>query len=138
MKQLYRYFIIILIAGVLDAIWLSNMTSSFYKPELGNLLLSKPNAIPAILFYIIYAVGILVFAVNPALKLKSPIKALVFGALLGLVAYSTYDLSNLATVNGFTNTVALVDILWGMTLTGSVSVLTYFIVNNSSKSKRKS
>jgi uncharacterized membrane protein len=138
MKQLYRYFIIILIAGVLDAIWLSNMTSSFYKPELGHLLLSKPNAIPAILFYLIYAVGILVFAVNPALKLKSPIKALVFGALLGLVAYSTYDLSNLATVNGFTNTVALVDILWGMTLTGSVSVLTYLIVNNSSNHKRKS
>ena len=138
MKQLYRYFIIILIAGVLDAIWLSNMTSSFYKPELGHLLLSKPNAIPAILFYLIYAVGILVFAVNPALKLKSPIKALVFGALLGLVAYSTYDLSNLATVNGFTNTVAIVDILWGMTLTGSVSVLAYFIVNNSSNHKRKS
>ena|SRR5687768_4136651 len=117
------------IMGVLDALWLVLVANNFYKSQLGSLLLEKPNMPAAILFYIIYVVGIVAFVISPALEKQSWQHALGYGALFGLVAYATYDLTNLATLKGFTLKLVAVDLLWGAALTGVVSLATYLIVN---------
>lgn len=109
----------------LDIAWLSTMGRSFYKTQLGDLLLPQPALIPAAAFYLLYAAGIVIFAVAPAVREGSWTVALTYGALLGLIAYGTYDLSNLATVKGFTTAVALVDLAWGTVVTALTAAGAY-------------
>ncbi len=116
------------VMAVFDAFWLTTVASKFYKTQIGSLLLDKPNMTAAVLFYIIYVVGIVAFVVGPALEKGSWMHALGFGALFGFVAYATYDLTNLSTLKGFTATVVVVDMLWGAFLTAAVSVITYGII----------
>ncbi len=87
--------------AVIDAVWLTVVANKFYKSQIGSLLLDKPNFAAAILFYLIYVVGIVVFALSPALEDNSWKMALGLGALFGFVAYATYDLTNLSTLKGF-------------------------------------
>jgi uncharacterized membrane protein len=101
----------------LDVVWLSTMGRTFYKEQLGSLLLERPAMLPAVAFYLLYAAGVVFFAVMPAVREQSLLTALLNGAVLGLVAYATYDLSNLATLKGFTTAVGLVDLAWGTVLT---------------------
>ncbi len=115
--------------AAIDAVWLSIVANKFYKSQIGQLLLDKPNMVAAALFYIIYVVGIVAFAVSPALEKGSWQYALGMGALLGFVAYATYDLTNLATLKGFTNKVVIVDMIWGTVLTGTVSLLAYSAIS---------
>ena len=115
--------------GVLDFLWLGFIAKSLYANELGKLLLEKPNMTAAIAFYVIYVIGVVIFVVNPALTSGSIWSALGYGALFGLVAYATYDLTNLATVNGFTLKVALIDMSWGAFITAATSGVTYFIIS---------
>ena len=116
------------IMGIIDAIWLSVVANKFYKSQLGPLLLEKPNMIAAVLFYVIYVIGIVVFAVMPAVAAGDWKVALGLGALLGLVAYAAYDLTNLATLKGFPVKIVIVDLLWGTALTAAVAALTYWVV----------
>jgi len=118
------------IMAVLDAFWLSVVASKFYKEQLGSILLSKPNMLPAIIFYAIYVMGIVLFVLSPALEKQSWQYALGFGALFGLVAYATYDLTNLSTMKGFNARVVVVDLLWGTILTGTVALLAYLILRH--------
>ena len=115
--------------AALDALWLGLVANKFYKSQLGRLLLEKPNMLAAVLFYVIFVIGIVVFAVMPAVAAGSWKLALGYGALLGLVTYATYDLTNLATLKGFPLKVVIVDLIWGMVLTASVAALTYLIVS---------
>lgn len=123
----------LLVAGglmaVIDAVWLSVVANKFYKSQLGPLLLEKPNMIPAVIFYIIFVIGVVVFAVMPAVQAGDWKVALGLGALLGLVTYATYDLTNHATLRGFPLTVVIVDLVWGVALTATVATLTYLIVS---------
>ncbi len=112
------YGLTALIFLAIDAVWLSKMTTAFYRPEMGALLRARPDFAVAIAFYLLYVVGIVVFAGLPALEAGSPMRALLAGALFGLVAYATYDLTNLATINGFPWRVAVVDMVWGACVTG--------------------
>lgn len=115
-KYLILYGAAALIFFPLDFIWLSTMVSRLYQKELGSLLLPNPNLAVAGLFYLAYLVGVVVLVSVPA---DGDIgKALLLGAVLGFVAYGTYDLTNLSTVKGFTPTVAVVDMIWGTVLTG--------------------
>ncbi|MEO5950284.1 MAG: DUF2177 family protein [Candidatus Saccharimonadales bacterium] len=116
------------VMGVFDAFWLTVVANKFYKSQIGTLLLEKPNMTAAILFYIIYVVGVVVFVISPALEKGSWLYALTYGALFGLVAYATYDLTNLSTIKGFTVKLVVVDLLWGAFLTAGVSVITYAII----------
>ncbi len=116
------------IMGVLDAIWLKIGAKYVYRPEIGQLLLDKPNMGAAILFYVIYLVGVIVFVINPALEKDSWTHALVYGAFFGFVAYATYDLTNLATIKGFSVKVVAIDLLWGTLLTATVAVGSFWIV----------
>ena len=116
------------IMGALDYLWLGFIAKKLYYAEMGKLLLDKPNMVPALIFYLIYVVGVLVFVVNPALAKDSWIYALGMGALLGLVAYGTYDLTNLATMKDFPIKIVIIDLLWGMLITSVVSVGAFFII----------
>lgn len=108
----------------IDFVWLSR-TMGFYKLELGDLLAEKPNLLIAGMFYPLYVAGVIVLAVMPAERNGSWITALLLGGILGLVAYGTYDLTNLATLKGWSQKVALVDIVWGTFLTAASSLAGY-------------
>ncbi len=114
--------------GAIDALWLGVIAKKFYSSQVGKLLLDNPNMIAAVAFYVIYLVGVVVFVVNPALEKGSWQYALGYGALFGLVAYATYDLTNLATLKGWTMKLVAVDLVWGAALTALVSVITYAVV----------
>lgn len=114
-KYLILYAACAVIFFPLDFVWLSTMSKSFYQKELGSLLLPNPNLVVAGLFYLAYLVGVVALVAGPAEG--DVVKAAIYGAVLGFVAYGTYDLTNLATINGFTPTVAAVDMAWGTALT---------------------
>jgi uncharacterized membrane protein len=114
-KYLILYAAVAVVFFPLDFIWLSTMGKNFYIPELGSLMLPKPNLVIAGLFYLAYVAGIVALVAAPAEGYM--VKALIFGAILGLVAYGTYDLTNLSTIEGFSPKVAVVDLAWGTTLT---------------------
>lgn len=107
--------------GILDALWLTVIARSFYESQIGPLLLAEPNMIAALLFYVVYLIGVVVFVIQPALAHASIKSAITKGALFGFVAYATYDLTNLATIAGFTTTLVVVDLIWGATLTATVA-----------------
>ena len=114
-KYLILYAACAVVFFPLDFIWLSTMGKTFYQRELGSLLLPNPNLVVAGLFYLAYLVGVVILVAAPAEG--DVIKALLLGAVLGFVAYGTYDLTNLSTINGFTPAVAAVDMAWGTVLT---------------------
>lgn len=113
----------------LDFIWLSFASGAFYRPQLGDLLLPKPNLTVAALFYLLYVVGVVVFAVMPGYGARSWLVAASLGALLGVVAYGTYDFTNLSTIKGWTTTVSLVDLAWGTVLTALAATAGYAALN---------
>ena len=103
---------------IIDFIWLSNAARIIYKPEIGPLLLERPRIPPAIAFYLLYAIGLAVFVIRPAVLGGSAFTALWMGCLFGLVAYGTYDLTNAATLRGWSLKVTVIDMAWGSALTG--------------------
>jgi len=123
-----KYYITATIIFVLiDAVWLSVVAKNFYKNNIGHLMAKKPNFVPAVVFYALYILGVVFFAVNPAIDKASLNYALGAGAFLGLLMYATYDLTNNATLKNWPAKVTLIDMIWGATLTGSVSAITYLI-----------
>ena len=102
---------------LLDIFWLSTMAKRLYRPELGDLIADKFRPAPAICFYLIYVIGVTYFAALPALAENSGTHALLNGAALGALAYSTYDLTNHATLKRWSLRVTLIDIAWGVALT---------------------
>ena len=99
--------------GLLDFIWLGYISKRLYYGEMGAILLEKPNMAAAMLFYVIYVIGVIVFVINPAHAKDSLAYAAGYGALFGMVAYVTYDLTSLAVVKGFSAKVVVIDLLWG-------------------------
>lgn len=102
---------------IVDAIWLTIMAEALYRPLLGDKLVEGFALAPAVVFYLIYIAGIVYFAVLPALEDGSVARAAINGAILGLVAYATYDLTNQATLRDWPLAVTLADIPWGMFVT---------------------
>jgi uncharacterized membrane protein len=111
----------------IDAVWLGVISKNFYRTHLGNLLRDSFNMAPAIIFYLLYIVGLMVFVIVPAVNNGSIAQAAGLGILFGLVAYATYDLSNFATLKNWPLTIVVADLLWGMFISGTVSVIAYFI-----------
>ena len=127
MRIPFIYAICTVIFFAIDMLWLGFFARNFYKEKLGFLLSDKVNWAAAIVFYLIYIGGILFFAVLPALREQSWTTAVLNGAILGMLCYATYDLTNMATISGWPLVVVIVDIIWGIVLTGSASVITYFV-----------
>ena len=109
----------------IDAVWLAVVARGFYRRQLGFLLSDQPNWWAAVVFYLLFVVGLLVFAVVPGLQAGSLRKVLLLGAFFGLVTYATYDLTNLATVKNWPWIVTLVDMAWGAVLAAAVSAIGY-------------
>lgn len=129
MEFILGFVIVAFVFAVIDAIWLK-LSSGFYKREIGGLLLEKPNFRAAIIFYAIYVIGIVVFAVMPALNGNSWVVAVGYGALLGLVAYATYDLTNLATLKNWSQKVVIIDMLWGTVVTALSATVAYLSLSS--------
>lgn len=114
--------------GVLDFIWLGVVAKKIYYDEMGSILLKKPNMAPAVLFYAIYVIGVVVFVVLPSLATGTWVSAVGMGALFGFVAYATYDLTNLATLKGFSKKIVVIDLAWGAFITAAVSLFSFMAV----------
>ena len=106
---------------IIDSIWLGLVARNFYRDQLGSLMLPSPNFVVAAAFYLVFAAAVVILAVRPGLDAGSAITAIGFGAVLGLAAYGTYDMSNLATLKGWPLTLSFVDMAWGTVLTGVAS-----------------
>lgn len=115
-----------LVFFALDFVWLSTMGATFYKARMGDLMLAQPNLAVAGLFYLVYVGGIVFLAIAPALSQSSWTYALIAGAVLGLVAYGTYDFTNLATLKNWSVSMSLVDLAWGTGLTALAASAGYF------------
>jgi uncharacterized membrane protein len=123
------YIVAVVTFFVIDLVWLGFVARSFYRNQMGHLMRTDVNWAAAIVFYLVFVVGIVVLAVWPAVERQSLGHAIALGALLGLVTYAAYDLTNLATLEGFPFGVVLVDMTWGTVLCGSVSAVTYLVAS---------
>jgi uncharacterized membrane protein len=121
------YFIALPVFFAIDMLWLGFIARNFYKNQIGFLMKPDVNWTAAIIFYLLFLIGLIVFVIEPAFSRKEWSFALLAGALFGLITYATYDLTNLATLKDWPLKVVVVDMAWGAILAASVSVTTYFI-----------
>ncbi len=112
---------------ICDAVWLGVVARPFYAREIGPLLLEDPDFAVAGAFYVLYLVGVVAFAMLPGLQSGSLRTTSWRAALFGLIAYATYDLTNLATLKGFSAVVAIVDMAWGTILTATAATVGLWI-----------
>ena len=117
-----------LIFLVIDVIWLSFATKSFYRPLIGNLLTDKPVMWAAALFYILYVLGMAIVVIQPCMDSESIFKTVYTGFMFGLVAYGTYNLTNMAVLKGWSPTVTFVDMFWGGSLTAISATTGLYLV----------
>ena len=113
--------------AAVDSVWLIIMSTRLYKPEIGELMAENFRLGPAIIFYLLYITGILVFAVQPALASGKWQTALVQGALFGFFCYMTYDMTNYATLKVWSLKVTILDLMWGTFLTGSAATIGFVV-----------
>jgi uncharacterized membrane protein len=121
------YFATLVAFFAIDIVWLGLVARTFYRKYIGYLMAPNPNWIAAILFYLLFIVGILVFVVVPGLADNSVKMTLLRAALFGLISYATYDLTNLATVKDWPLTITIVDLLWGTTVSVLVSYISFMV-----------
>ncbi len=123
------YMIALPIFFGIDMVWLGLIAKNFYAQRIGLLMKPDINWPAAILFYLLFIIGLVVFAIMPAFEKGSWLHALSLGALFGLIAYATYDLTNLATLKNWPLSVTIVDLAWGAVLGALVSGVTYTIAD---------
>ncbi len=126
-KFILCYLLTAAVFFAIDMAWLGFIAKGLYNRLLGPLLAEQVNWAAAIIFYLLFIVGIFVFAIMPAVEKGAWQHALLYGALFGFFTYATYDLTNLATLKGWPMQLVFIDIAWGMILTGSVATAGYFI-----------
>lgn len=127
MQFLKLYFITLPVFFAIDLIWLTLIAKNFYAKHIGFLMKSDVNWIAALLFYLIFIVGLVIFIIQPTLKTNSWQNAILLGALFGLISYATYDLTNLATIKNWPLIITIVDLIWGSFLSASVSLISFLI-----------
>jgi len=125
---LINYVLTIVVFLIIDLAWLGFIAKNLYQKFLGSLLTDKVNWTAALIFYLIYVVGISIFAIYPSVNKNSALSAILLGALFGFFAYATYDLTNLATLKGWPLQIVFIDIAWGAVLTAMVSLSGFYIV----------
>lgn len=123
---LILYVMALAVFFVIDMIWLGLVARNFYRDQLGSLLSPKVNWTAAVLFYLLFIFGLLVFVIEPGFS-QSLTSVLLKGGLFGLIAYATYDLTNLATLKDWSLKVTVVDLIWGTVLGGTVSLLSVLL-----------
>ncbi len=128
LMNLVGYGVALAVFVAADMVWLGTMAPRFYRPILGDIALSGVNLLPAIVFYALYPIGLLIFAIQPALKSGSMSMAVIYGALFGFFTYATYDLTNQATLRNWTMQLTLVDVAWGTILGAISSFISFWLV----------
>jgi uncharacterized membrane protein len=123
------YLIALLVFLVIDMIWLGLVAKNFYAKHIGFLMKTDINWIAALVFYLIFIVGLIVFVITPALEKNSWTTALLLGALFGFITYATYDLTNLATIKDWPLIVTIIDLIWGTVLAACVSLISFFVAS---------
>ena len=121
------YLLTIPVFFLIDMVWLGWIAKNFYRNHLGHLMAEEVNWMAALVFYLLYIIGIIFFAVSPALEKGDWQIALLYGVLFGFFTYATYDLTNWATLKDWSATVVFADIAWGMFLGGTVATASFFI-----------
>jgi uncharacterized membrane protein len=111
----------------IDALWLTTMSQRLYRSYLGDVLAQTVNPVPAVLFYLVYVAGIIVFATAPAFSTGRWTTAAFYGALYGFFAYATYDLTNHATIKGWPAVITVADICWGSALSATAAGLGFLL-----------
>ena len=119
--MIFTYGIMAAVFLAVDLIWLGLIAKNFYQKHLGRFFSDKVNWKAALIFYFLFILGAMIFAVYPAVSQDSVMRAMIFGVLFGLFTYATYDLTNLATLKDWPVPIVIVDIIWGMVLCGTVS-----------------
>ncbi len=123
----YLTFLIALL--VIDLIWLLGVAKNLYQQEMGDLMATEPKLIAGLAFYLLYAIGVCIFVIVPALSKQSWIYAVQYGALFGFFCYMTYDLTNLAVIRNFPTGLAFIDIAWGSAVTAVAAGIAYWVGN---------
>lgn len=126
MKWIIAYVFAFLSFGLLDFLWLRWAGPNFYRPQIGEMLAANFRAVPALVFYVTYIAGMVWFAVRPGLSGDVAL-ATLNGALLGVVAYATYDLTNQATMKMWSMQVTIGDIIWGAVATAVASTVAAWV-----------
>lgn len=121
------YFFTLVAFLVIDFIWLSTMASRLYRPAIGDLLAENFRLAPAVVFYLIYAGGLTFLAVRPALLSGEWTTALLYGPIVGFMAYATYDLTNQATLTNWPTTLTIADLLWGTFVSAAAAIIGYIV-----------
>ncbi len=127
-KLILSYLLTAVVFFAIDMTWLGFIAKDLYKKYLGGFLSDKVNWTAAIIFYLLFIIGIFYFAILPAIEKNSVAKAILSGALFGFFTYATYDLTNLATLKNWPLQIVFIDIIWGSVLTGLVSTAGFYIV----------
>ncbi len=128
LKLILSYFLTMLVFFAIDLVWLGLIAKNLYSKYLTGPLSPEINWGAAVIFYLIFIVGIFIFAILPAVQKESWQQALIYGALFGFFTYATYDLTNLATIKNWPLQLVFIDISWGTILTGIVSISAYHIM----------
>ncbi len=127
MTKFMAFGLCAIVLGLMDFLWLSYATPRFYAPLMGDLLRDDIKALPAIIFYLVYAFGLSHFAANPEARIS---KVAANGALIGLIGYGTYNLSALAVIAGWSTKLAIIDMVWGAFVSAVCAIITSKILQN--------
>jgi uncharacterized membrane protein len=127
-KMFYSYLLTALVFFAVDMLWLGIIAKGTYQKYLGSFLSDQVNWTAAIIFYLLFIIGISIFAIYPAVNKGSVVNAIILGALFGFFTYATYDLTNMATMKDWPIQIVIIDIIWGSVLTAIVSVSGFYIV----------
>ncbi len=127
MQAVVAFFASIIAFAAVDAVWLTVMGDRLYRPVIGALMAAKVQIVPAVLFYLIYWIGVTALATVPALKEASPAKAAGTAAIVALVAYATYDLTNQATLKAWAWKLTIADLCWGVFATTTATLVGFYV-----------
>jgi uncharacterized membrane protein len=122
------YIIALVVFFTIDIVWLAVVAKKLYQKELGFIMSPKPNWLVAIIFYLVFILGVVFFVINPAVAKDSWTYALFVGMFFGFITYATYDLTNLATLKDWPVKITIIDMIWGSSLGAMVSTITFFIL----------
>jgi len=129
MRIFFSYLATAVSFVAIDMVWLSLMAERLYRPVLGDILKPRPELGPAVVFYVIYTIGLFGFVVWPAQQDGSPLRVLMLGALFGCVTYATYDLTNQATLRNWSTALSIADIGWGSVLAAISAFVGYLVAH---------
>jgi uncharacterized membrane protein len=128
LTALFGYLTAFVAFLAIDMIWLGVMAPRYYRPIMGDIAVATVNLPAAISFYLLYPIGLLIFAIYPALKGGSLATALIYGALFGFFTYATYDLTNLATLRNWSWSLTMVDVAWGTALAAASAGIAFMVI----------